>query len=220
MSTALSNEEYEQEQEKKHFCRIVNAFKSYKKYMLKKIEEKEKYVKSLPPTHQSLLDSYTRHLDQQKTCILQNTEIIKLIIRDVENMFENVQHTEIEDVVPNCEVLASDLEKVQSTLKHIVRDWSAVGDQERSLCYKPVIQQVERLYPVDKIRPQDVHILVPGAGLGRLSYEFASRGYTCQGNEFSLFMLFSSNFVLNSDESSAGCLASGRITRLVNYDLN
>lgn len=42
-----------------------------------------------------------------------------------------------------------------------------------------------------------VKILVPGAGLGRLTYEFAKRGYYCEGNEFSLFMLFASNFVLN-----------------------
>lgn len=45
--------------------------------------------------------------------------------------------------------------------------------------------------------PQDTKILVPGAGLGRLAFEIARRGYTCQGNEFSLFMLFASNFVLN-----------------------
>jgi len=45
--------------------------------------------------------------------------------------------------------------------------------------------------------PQDIRILVPGAGLGRLAFEIARRGYTCQGNEFSLFMLFASNFMLN-----------------------
>ena len=40
-------------------------------------------------------------------------------------------------------------------------------------------------------------MLVPGAGLGRLAFEIARCGYSCQGNEFSLFMLFASNFVLN-----------------------
>lgn len=42
-----------------------------------------------------------------------------------------------------------------------------------------------------------IKILVPGAGLGRLTYELAYRGYFCEGNEFSLFMLIASNFVLN-----------------------
>lgn len=42
-----------------------------------------------------------------------------------------------------------------------------------------------------------IKILVPGAGLGRLTYELAYRGFYCEGNEFSLFMLVASNFVLN-----------------------
>ena len=40
-------------------------------------------------------------------------------------------------------------------------------------------------------------VLVPGAGLGRLAFEIADMGFECQGNEFSLFMLFVSNFILN-----------------------
>jgi len=42
-----------------------------------------------------------------------------------------------------------------------------------------------------------ISILVPGAGLGRLAYELARLGYVCQGNEFSMFMLLGSNFILN-----------------------
>lgn len=38
---------------------------------------------------------------------------------------------------------------------------------------------------------------MPGAGLGRLAFEIAMRGFRCQGNEFSFFMLFAANFVLN-----------------------
>jgi carnosine N-methyltransferase len=40
-------------------------------------------------------------------------------------------------------------------------------------------------------------VLVPGAGLGRLAYDIAHLGYTCEGNEFSMFMLLASNFILN-----------------------
>jgi carnosine N-methyltransferase len=38
---------------------------------------------------------------------------------------------------------------------------------------------------------------VPGAGLGRLVYELSLRGFFTEGNEFSLFMLIASNFILN-----------------------
>ena len=45
--------------------------------------------------------------------------------------------------------------------------------------------------------PPPIQILVPGAGLGRLSWELARLGYACQGNEVSMYMLIASHFVLN-----------------------
>jgi carnosine N-methyltransferase len=58
-----------------------------------------------------------------------------------------------------------------------------------------------------------LRVLVPGAGLARLPYEVVQRGmprlfrnrsgfnfspgYSCQGNEFSHFMLLSSYYILN-----------------------
>ncbi|KAK8727405.1 hypothetical protein OTU49_009542, partial [Cherax quadricarinatus] len=185
-------------QEREHFQRIVRAFKSYRHQILKKVTEKEGYIKTLPPHHQSFLESYKSHLDKQRVCIEHNAEIIKLIIKDVENMFENVQHDPLntEDELGN-NLLAPDIEKVQSTIRQIVRDWSSSGEHERSQCYGPIINQIELLFPQDQVCAQDINILVPGAGLGRLAYELARRGYACQGNEFSLFMLFASNFVLN-----------------------
>lgn len=44
---------------------------------------------------------------------------------------------------------------------------------------------------------EDIKVLIPGAGLGRLAFEVAKRGFTCQGNEFSFYMLMASNFILN-----------------------
>lgn len=41
----------------------------------------------------------------------------------------------------------SDMEKVQSTLKQIVRDWSKDGEQERAACYDPIIEEIERKFP-------------------------------------------------------------------------
>ena len=42
-----------------------------------------------------------------------------------------------------------------------------------------------------------VKVLVPGSGLGRLAYDIAHLGFCCQGNEFSMYMLLASNFILN-----------------------
>lgn len=185
-------------QEREHFIRIVRAFKAYRHYSLRKVTEKEAYIKTLPAHHQLLLRSYQCHLEEQRTCIEHNAEIINLILRDVDSMFENLQpQPMVEEDNPGNTMLVSDIEKVQSTIRQIVRDWSPSGAHERSQCYGPIINKIEQLFPQDTVCAEEINILVPGAGLGRLAYELAKRGYTCQGNEFSLFMLFASNFVLN-----------------------
>merc|ERR1712045_744409 len=83
-------------------------------------------------------------------------------------------------------------------IKEIVRDWSKDGETERDMCNKPILEEIEAIYgDLNTAQRNGIKILVPGSGLGRLAYEIASRGYVCQGNEFSLYMLIASNYVLN-----------------------
>ena len=87
--------------------------------------------------------------------------------------------------------------KVQTTLKQFVRDWSEEGLKERETCYLPIINEVKHLFPAEKFDLSKISILVPGAGLARLMVDLAKCGYTVQGNEWSLFMLIASNYMLN-----------------------
>lgn len=48
-----------------------------------------------------------------------------------------------------CKPIATDLEKVQSTLKQFVRDWSSEGIEERNICYKPIIDDILKEFPLD-----------------------------------------------------------------------
>ncbi|KAK3094979.1 hypothetical protein FSP39_008676 [Pinctada imbricata] len=140
------------------------------------------------------------NLQTIQTCVCHNYEIIKLIIQDAEHMFENKTHEVLDEPEENVKQLPPtnfDMDKIKTTLKQFVRDWSDVGEEERKTCYNPVIAEVKDRFPLETRDPSTVSILVPGAGLGRLAYEFAKIGYSCQGNEWSLFMLFASNFVLN-----------------------
>lgn len=104
-------------EEREHFQRIVNAFRYYRfaafnitsaaslfcflliqycfrcrKFSLDRIASTEKYVDTLPDHHQKLLIKYKAHLDDVKTCVDHNYEIIKLITADVATLFENVKH--------------------------------------------------------------------------------------------------------------------------------
>ncbi|KAG1682207.1 Carnosine N-methyltransferase [Nymphon striatum] len=179
-----------------HFRRVTNAYKHYRNNSVTRIKKSMKSLASLPEHHQSLLTNYKDHLDNLMLAVDQNFNIIKMIVKDVEQIFENVPIVRADNPLKS-QVNQSDIDKVQSILKQIVRDWSTDGQVERDACYEPIIKEVLHRFPVNKYDAKNVNILVPGAGLGRLAFELARRGYSCQGNEYSLFMLFASNFVLN-----------------------
>ncbi|XP_034241839.1 carnosine N-methyltransferase [Thrips palmi] len=190
----------EKEEERRNFRRIECAFKYYKKHSLARISKTEAFMSSLPERHQEMLEKYKQHLGTIRQCIEKNEKIINLIIRDVNWMFVNIHPDNADDLDSNINHssnVSNDLERVQTTLKQLVRDWSSEGAKERMMCYQPIIDELLRTFPQNLCDPANIKVLVPGAGLGRLAFEIARNGYECQGNEFSLFMLFASNFVLN-----------------------
>lgn len=42
-----------------------------------------------------------------------------------------------------------DMDKVKTTVKQFYRDWSSAGKAERDACYKPVIDEIQRLFPLE-----------------------------------------------------------------------
>lgn len=44
----------------------------------------------------------------------------------------------------------ADQEKVQATIKQLVRDWSVEGAEERNACYQPIIDEILCQFPLDK----------------------------------------------------------------------
>ena len=85
----------------------------------------------------------------------------------------------------------------QAVLHSFYREWSAEGACERAQAFDPLIQELQRLLPVNEKNAYCQKVCVPGSGLGRLPLEIAAKGYKCQGNEFSAFMAMASSFVLN-----------------------
>jgi carnosine N-methyltransferase len=95
-----------------------------------------------------------------------------------------------------------DMDKLRSTIKQFVRDWSEEGKEERDTCYGPMKDALLEHYsdiPFEERR--NLRVLVPGAGLGRLAYDVATLGFACQGNEFSHYMLLASYFILNATDA-------------------
>ncbi|KAI6058142.1 UPF0586 protein C9orf41-like protein isoform X3 [Aix galericulata] len=194
----------EERMEREHFRRIINAFRYYGTNMHERVNRTERQFKSLPANQQCLLPQFLPHLDKIRKCIDHNQEILHTIVNDCVHMFENKEYGEDGrgKITPAS---TFDMDKLKSTLKQFVRDWSEEGKPERDSCYQPIISEIVKNFPKERWDFSKVNILVPGAGLGRLAWEIAMLGYACQGNEWSLFMLFSSNFVLNRCSEVNSC---------------
>eukprot|EP00096_Caligus_rogercresseyi_P005613 TRINITY_DN21587_c0_g1_i1.p1 TRINITY_DN21587_c0_g1~~TRINITY_DN21587_c0_g1_i1.p1 ORF type:complete len:378 (-),score=112.84 TRINITY_DN21587_c0_g1_i1:99-1211(-) len=199
MSPDFSKEENDRHKEKEHFLSVVNAFHNYRadsKANLSHVRSKSK--QSLSDEQSSLLEKqgYFSFLDDLERKVEENGALLDGILGDICHVFEN-DNGIYSDSQRSSEYPTSlgSIEKVQSVLKMFVRDWSSHGSQERSDCYGRILDELEALY--DPNVRKDVRVLVPGAGMGRLAFDVAKRGFNSEGNEFSLFMLFASNFILN-----------------------
>ncbi|KAJ5682874.1 hypothetical protein N7462_006039 [Penicillium macrosclerotiorum] len=92
---------------------------------------------------------------------------------------------------------ASDVNKAHSTIRQFYRDWSVEGRAERQVCYDPVLQDLHREFYPRRQAGEEIRVLVPGAGLGRLVFEVCLAGYAAEGNEISYHQLLASSWVLN-----------------------
>ncbi|KAM0951637.1 putative S-adenosyl-L-methionine-dependent methyltransferase [Dioscorea sansibarensis] len=105
------------------------------------------------------------------------------------------------DTSSRANVPLADVDKVRCIIRNIVRDWTLEGRRERDQCYKPILKELDRLFP-SRSKEQPPSCLVPGAGLGRLALEISCLGFVSQGNEFSYYMMICSSFILNHTQAA------------------
>ncbi|KAI2480252.1 Methyltransferase [Pyrenophora tritici-repentis] len=103
----------------------------------------------------------------------------------------------------------NDMDKARSCINQFYREWSAEGAVERSACFTPVITALAEEYQVRSQSsrnpvqdPSDLHVLVPGVGLGRLVFDICQQGYMVEGNEISYHMLMASALALNETKAA------------------
>ncbi|KAI8999426.1 N2227-like protein-domain-containing protein [Gaertneriomyces semiglobifer] len=177
--------------EAQHFAKCVRAFQSYRVRSLATNAKRRRDFNSIPPSHKAVLPQWEAKVDASNKSIEANAKFLEMVV-------DGVQVEEPQQENPRDRVMEGDLDKVRSTLRQFVRDWSEEGSDERAASYEPILAELEERFK-DVPEPQrgSLKVLVPGAGLGRLAYEIVKRGFSCQGNEFSFYMLLGSHFILN-----------------------
>lgn len=72
-----------------------------------------------------------------------------------------------------CYPSYEELAKVREVLRHIVRDWSEEGREERAVTFAPILKE---LGSIETVQRSSLKVLVPGSGLGRLAWEISKLG--------------------------------------------
>lgn len=198
----LEKEEEDKKLEQALFLRIVNAFMSYKKKVSVARMVRLQNFQKLQNKHRLLLSiDINKVFSTYQECIDQNAKFCEDICESsyelFSNFWPNVNPYEVEKNPPT----EMDLNKVFSTLRQFMREWSSEGKTERDCVYQPILQTLEKCFPNRSAR-SSVRVLIPGAGLCRLSAELALRGFFAEANEVSYHMLIAASYIQNKVEWS------------------
>lgn len=143
----------------------------------------------------SILD----HLNQVDDAIDTNAEIADAILAVGLESFGLSANPNKEDPTQywHDTATSNDVNKAHSTIRQFYRDWSAEGQTERQVCHESVLQGLRTEFQSRRDAGEDIRVLVPGAGLGRLVFDVCMAGFAAEGNEISYHQLLASSWVLN-----------------------
>ena len=169
---------------------IILTFYNYKINSLKDAKKIESDFKSIGSNYLNLLSfDINERINKINKGIEINSKFLNLIIEPYIN--DELKHSEYNQNKNN-------INKLISTLKLFIRDWSIDGKKERNLVYSPIINEFKNYFMNNNIfNKKDLKILIPGTGLGRLQYEISKLGFNTVGIEVSYFMLLCTNFLFN-----------------------
>lgn len=186
--------------EQAHWDDVCRAYRQYAVFGVKQFGVNHPHrLANLTASQQAVLPSHLQcgsadfdeRFKQYKDAAIRNQFCLDCILRHA-----GQPHSQQVGAADTQLATEAQLSKVSSVLKSLVRDWSEAGRVERDAAYQPILRSVQTYLPIQTHR-RVPKIAVPGAGVGRLACELAAAGYAVQGNEFSLYMLLASDFILN-----------------------
>jgi carnosine N-methyltransferase len=198
-SAPLDPELTEEQLEYSHWYDVMRTFLMYEDFMELDIHQRqlhlnrlsEQLANALPPTSFEKID---RLAQASKV----NQRLFEEIVSFQDYGFApRTRQSEPVEKFNGPRVHYSQMHRNQAVLHSLAREWSAYGAHERSQAFQPLLNALRKKLPVTSSNLYHQRVLVPGCGLARLPLEIASCGYACEANEYSMFMLTASHFVLN-----------------------
>ncbi|CAG7926280.1 unnamed protein product [Penicillium olsonii] len=191
-------------EERRVLFAAVDSFRQYRRNAhMNTTHRRRQAFYALPSAHWQMLSeppfSILDNFNKVDDAIDTNAEIADAILDIGLESFNLSPSPDKNDPTQNWHEVAtpSDVNKTHSTIRQFYRDWSLEGRAEREVCYDPVLQDLHNEFQARRDSGEEIRVLVPGAGLGRLVFEICMAGYDAEGNEISYHQLLASNWILN-----------------------
>jgi carnosine N-methyltransferase len=197
-------EEYDfnrDDEEKQHWWQVMRTFLYYGDFCEYDLKRRERHLNQLPEQYKKKLPDVTLNkFHDLRIAVDNNLKFLEdmvcfhassgfpeppnfileyLKMEDTDKEMYSFPHKEIGPPVD-----ARQQHRTQAVIHSIYREWSQEGAEERNQAFLPLLQELQRLKPIQK-KDYSLKVLVPGCGLGRLPLEVAALGYHCEGNEYS-----------------------------------
>ena len=176
------------------------------KYNATHLRRESFYV--LPPAHWELLASppfsVLDTLDAVDDAIDANAKIVSSIQRkfiypiDPLLPFPRRNPDTGRDIVPvpQYRLRRKDFRPITIMMRLLYRDWSVEGAAEHQSCHNLVLQQLDAEFPRDPSQRNQVKVLVPFAGLGRLVFDVCCAGFEAEGCDISFQAVLASRYIV------------------------
>lgn len=209
------------QKEQNHWDDVCRAFRQYASFAMAQWANHNNRFQALPEMQQKVLPKalhvdtaeYQMRATQYKEAAIRNQFCLDCVLRHAgmphsqqplhgsSNAAAAAANADGDVQIMDTTIVSDgQLSKTSSVLKSLARDWSVEGKPERDMAYGPLLKQLKHYLPLshfEENKKPPPRICVPGAGVGRLAFDITAMGYSVQGNDFSLFMLLASDFMLN-----------------------
>ncbi|KAG5999619.1 hypothetical protein E4U43_001970, partial [Claviceps pusilla] len=163
--------------------RLLDALHGFSKYDERQqagVDRLRDLYALMPKAQKKFLEdhlSYSNKFQEIEQKLARNQHLCDAIVQ-ASLQFYNIGMHELQKHIRDREAEGRRADKtcIAHSLKHIVRDWTEEGFCERDRPFSCLRTTLEQLFPDRDVQSQDVKILLPGAGLGRLGHEISRLG--------------------------------------------
>ncbi|KAK4103155.1 N2227-domain-containing protein [Parathielavia hyrcaniae] len=169
----------------------LRGFSAYAEVQQAEISRLKGLYSHVPKKQKKVLEreiKYSEKFTDIEQLLKKNQNVCNDIVRAALDFYGVDQH-ELDQHIQSMKTAGRGAEKVSvsQSLKHFVRDWAATGANERDAAFPCILKTLKDLFPSDQ-QNENVKVLLPGAGVGRLGHEVARiPGFQVTNNEWSMY---------------------------------